>query len=164
VEIEQSYVSELAAGLGKRGGKAQTVTAMTVLTHLPKDPKAAAPLLAESRQILIEQFENLSVFGHEQLLERYWDVLRDPALMPALKKLLVSTDRMTKGISKTVLKRLIDLSPEEARPYVIAEISSPQSLVGPEILGSLPDKTLIYGLNKRRRWRCVTPRAASIPS
>jgi hypothetical protein len=142
VEIEQSYVSELAAGLGKRGGKAQTVTAMTVLTHLPKDPKAAAPLLAESRQILIEQFENLSVFGHEQLLERYWDVLRDPALIPALKKLLVSTDRMTKGISKTVLKRLIDLSPDEARPYVIAEISSPQSLVGPEVLGSLPDKTL----------------------
>jgi hypothetical protein len=142
VEIQDSYIRELAAGLGKRTGKAQTVTAMTVLTHLPKDPKAAAPLLAESRQIVIEQFENLSVFGHESLLERYWDVLRDPSLIPALKRLLGSTDRMTKGIHKTVLKRLIDLSPDEARPYVIAEISDPRSLVGPEILGSLPDKTL----------------------
>jgi len=142
LDIQASYVRELAAGLGKRTGKAQTITAMTVLTSLPKDPKAAAPLLAESRQIVIEQFENLSVFGHEQLLERYWDVLRDPSLIPALKKLLASTDRMTKGISKTVLKRLIDLSPDEARPYVIAEISDPRSLVDPEVLVSLPDKTL----------------------
>jgi hypothetical protein len=142
VEIEQSYVSELAAGLGKRTGKAQTVTAMTVLTHLPKDPKAAAPLLAESRQVVLEQFENLSVFAHETLLEQYWNVLRDPSLIPALKRLLGSTDRMSKSIHKTVLKRLIDLSPDEARPYVIAEISDPMSLVNPEILGSLPDKTL----------------------
>jgi len=142
LDIQERYVRELAAGLGKRTGKAQTVTAMTVLTHLPKDAKAAAPLLAESRQIVLEQFENLSVYGHEYLLERYWNVLRDPSLIPVLKKLLGSTDRMSKGINKTVLKRLIDLSPDEARPYVIAEISEPQTLVDPEILGSLPDKTL----------------------
>jgi hypothetical protein len=142
VAIEESYIRELAAGLGKRAGKAQTVTAMTVLTHLPKDPKAAEPLLAESKQILLEQFESLSVFGHEYLLEQYWNVLRDPSLIPVLKKLLASTDSMSKGIHKTVLKRLIDLSPDEARPYVIAEINDPMSMVDPEILGSLPDKTL----------------------
>jgi hypothetical protein len=142
VAIEQSYISELAAGLGKRSGKAQTVTAMTVLTHLPKDPNAAEPLLAESKQIVLEQFENLDVFSHEYLLEQYWNVLRDPSLIPVLKKLLGSTDRMSKGIHKTVLKRLIDLSSDEARPYVIAEIGDPMSQVDPEILGSLPDKIL----------------------
>src|SRR5580765_3486056 len=142
VEIQESYVRELAAGLGKRTGQSQAITAMTVLTHLPKDPKAAAPLLAESRQIVLEQFETLSVYGHEYLLEQYWNVLRDPSLIPVFKKLLGTTDRMSRGINKTVLKRLIDLSPDEARPYVIAEISDPQSFVDPEILGSLPDKTL----------------------
>jgi hypothetical protein len=142
LDIQERYVRELAAGLEKRSGKAQTVTAMTVLTHLPKDPKAAAPLLAESRQMVLEQFENLSVFEHESLLERYWNVLRDPSMIPVLKKLLGSTDRMSQGIHRTLLKRLLDLSPDEARPYVIAEIKTPQSLVDPEILGSLPDQTL----------------------
>jgi hypothetical protein len=140
--IKESYVRELAAGLGKRTGPSQSITAMTVLTNLPKDPKDAAPLLTASRQIVLEQFENLSIFGHEQLLERYWDVLRDPSLISVLKKLLTSPDRMTKGIHRTLLKRLIDLSPDEAKPYVIAEIRDPQSIVDPEILGALPDKTL----------------------
>jgi hypothetical protein len=142
VEIEQSYVRELAAGLGKRTGKAQTVTAMTVLTNLPKDPKAAAPLLVESRQIVLEQFENLPLDSAERLLAQYWNVLGDPLLIPGLKRLLISTARMGKGINWTVLKRLIELSPAEARPYVIAAISSPLPFINLEILGSLPDKTL----------------------
>jgi hypothetical protein len=140
--IQESYIRELAAGLGKRAGKAQTVTAMTVLMNLPKDPKAAAPLLVGSRQIVLEQFENLPMYSHERLLEQHWDVLRDPSLIPVLKRLLISTGRMGKGINWTVLKRLIELSPAEARPYVIAAISSPLPFIDPEILGSLPDKTL----------------------
>jgi hypothetical protein len=143
LDIQERYVRELAAGLSKRTGKAQTVTAMTVLMHLPKDPKAAEPLLAESKQIVAQQFESLSVLGYEYLLERYWNVLRDPSLIPALKKLLDPTDRMSKSVSRTtVLKRLIDLSPDEARPYIIAEIRDPRSTVDPDVLGSLPDKTL----------------------
>ena len=142
VEIQDSYVRELAAGLGKRTGKAQTVTAMTVLTNLPKDPKAAAPLLVESRQMVLEQFEHLPLYSHERLLEQYWDVLRDPSLIPVLKRLLISTARMGKGINWTVLKRLIELSPAEARPYVIAVIGGPLPFINTEILGSLPDKTL----------------------
>ena len=142
LDIQLSYVRELAAGLGKRSGKAQTVTAMTVLTSLPKDPKAAAPLLVESRQIVLEQFEHLPLYSHERLLEQYWDVLRDPSLIPVLKRLLISTARMGKGINWTVLKRLIELSPAEARPYVIAVISGPLPFIDTEILGSLPDKTL----------------------
>ena len=140
--IQESYVRELAAGLGKRAGQAQTVTAMTVLTNLPKDPKAASVLSAESRQIVLDQFENLPSDSHDRLLEQYWNVLRDPSLIPVLKKLLISTNRMGKGINWTVLKRLIELSPAEARPFVIAIISGPVPFINTEILGSLPDKTL----------------------
>lgn len=140
--IQESYIRELAAGLGKRAGPAQTVTAMTVLTNLPKDPKAASPLLVESRQIVLEQFEHLPLYSHERLLDQYWNVLRDPSLIPALKRLLISTARMGKGINWIVLKRLIELSPAEARPYVIAAINGPMPFIDTEILGSLPDKTL----------------------
>jgi hypothetical protein len=142
LEIRDSYVRELAAGLAKRTGKSQSVTAMTVLTNLPKDPKAAAPLLSESRRILLEQFESLSIFGQDTLLQRNWDMLRDPSLIPALKKILGGTDIMGRGIAGVALKRLIELSPDEARPFVIAEIGDSQSIVDPEILAGLPDKTL----------------------
>jgi hypothetical protein len=140
LDLRDTYVRELAAGLGKRTGKSQSITAMTILTNLPKDSKTAAPLLSESRRIVLEQFDSLSAFGREQLLQRYWDVLRDPSLIPMLKKILAATDTTSRGISGVALKRLIDLSPDEARPYVIAHAANP--FFDPEILGSLPDKTL----------------------
>jgi len=142
IEIQDAYVAELAAGLGKRTGKSQTTTAMTILMHLPKNPQAAGALLSEARRIVVQQFDTLTPFDHEYLLEQYWEQLRDPSLIPSLKKLLTSTDRWAQGIHKSVLKRLIELAPDEARPYVIAEIRNPQSLVDPEIVGRLPDQTL----------------------
>ena len=141
-EIQDTYVGELAAGLAKRTGKSQTTTAMTILTHLPKDPQAAGASLSEARRIVLQQFDNLTPFDHEYLLEQYWDTLRDPSLVPSLKKLLTGTDRWAKAIHKSVLKRLIELAPDEARPYVITEISDPQSFVDPVILGSLADQTI----------------------
>jgi len=98
--------------------------------------------LSEARRIVLQQFDNLTPFDHEYLLEQYWEQLRDPSLVPSLKKLLTETDRWAQAIHKSVLKRLIELAPDEARPYVIAEISDPQSLVDPMILGSLPDQTI----------------------
>lgn len=141
-EIQDAYITELAAGLAKRTGKSQTTTAITILTHLPKDPQTAGPQLSEARRIVLQQFDNLTPFDHEYLLEQYWVQLRDPSLVPSLKKLLTSTDRWAQAIHKSILKRLIELAPEEARPYVIAEIRNSQSLVDPEIVGGLPDQTL----------------------
>ncbi len=141
-EIQDAYVNELGAGLAKRTGKSQTTTAMTVLMHLPKDPQAAGALLSEARRIVLQQFDNLTPFDHEYLLEQYWDKLRDPSLVPSLKKILTGTDTWAKAIHKSVLKRLIELAPDEARPYVITEISDPQSFVDPVILGGLADQTI----------------------
>ena len=59
-----------------------------------------------------------------------------------LKKLLGATDQMSRGNHRTLLKRLIELSPDEARPFVIAEIQYAPVTVLPEVLGALPDKTL----------------------
>ena len=142
IEIQDAYVAELAAGLGKRTGKSQTTTAMTILAHLPKDPQAAGALLNEARRIVIQQFDNLTPFDHEYLLEQYWDKLRDPSLIPSLKQILSRTDRLSKGNHRPALKRLIELAPDEARPYVVAEISDPQSFVDWTIMGSLPDETI----------------------
>ncbi|HSD45791.1 MAG TPA: hypothetical protein VLB87_04180 [Pyrinomonadaceae bacterium] len=141
-EIRDAYVVELAAGLGKRSGNSQTTTATTILSALPKDLQAASAGLSEIRRILIQQFDNLPPISQESLLQYQWEQVRDPALIPSLKKMLSSAGPYSKHVHEAALKRLIELAPEEVRPYVIAEIRDPGSLVDPEILGQLKDESL----------------------
>src|SRR5258706_237075 len=140
--IQDAYVTELAAGLSKRSGKNQNTTAMTILTHPPKDPQASGALLGDTRRVLLQQFDSLHPFDQEYLLRVYWDQFRDPGLVPSLRKMLVSTGMASKNIHDSALKRLIEIAPDEARLYVISEIRDPTSLVDLEVLGSLSDKTL----------------------
>jgi hypothetical protein len=140
--IQDAYVAELAASLGSRVGKSQTTTAMTILMHLPKEPQTLGPILAEVRPLLLQQFDSLHPFDQEYLLRMYWEQLRDPSLTPSLKKLLGSTGVASKNIHDSALKRLMEIAPDEARTFVIAEIRDPNSLVDIEILGSLSDKSL----------------------
>ncbi len=142
IEIQDSYVVELAAGLAKRTGKSQSTTAMTILTHLPKDPQMAAALMREARRLLLIQFENLHPFDQEYLLSYYWEQLRDPALVPVLKRMLNNHGSAEKNMHGAALKRLLEIAPEEAREFVLAEIRDPKSLVDFEILRSLSDSTL----------------------
>jgi hypothetical protein len=144
IEIQDAYVTELAAGLPKRTGKSQSTTATTVLTHLPKDPQVSAALLNEVRRILLLQFASLHPFDQEYLLNYYWEQLRDPALLPILRQMLKSHGSVgDKNIHDTALKRLLEVAPDEAREYVLAEIRDPKSLVDFQILRSLSDSTLV---------------------
>src|SRR5258706_107867 len=138
--IQDAYVAELAAGLSKRSGKSQTTTAMTILSHLAKTPQTAA--LNEVRRVLIQQFQDLHPFDQEYLLRVYWDQLHDPSLVPAIKQILSGKDKTSKMVHGTALQRMIELAPDEARPFVVAEVIDPTSLIDFEILRSLPDATL----------------------
>jgi len=138
--IQDAYVMELAAGLAKRTGKSQTTTAMTILSRLSKTQQTAA--LNEVRQVLIQQFQDLHPFDQEYLLRVYWDQLHDPSLLPVIKQMLSGKDKASKMVHDTALKRLIELNPDEARPFVVSEIIDPTSLVDFEILRSLADTTL----------------------
>ena len=140
--IQDAYVGELGAGLSKRTGKSQTTTAITILTRLPRNTETAAPLLHDVRRILLQQFDGLHPYDQEYLLRVYWEQLRDPSLIPSLKKMLSATGIASKNIHDSGLKRLIEIDPDEARSYVIAEIRDRRSLVDFEILGSLGDESL----------------------
>ena len=141
-EIQDTYVTELAAGLLKRTGKSQTTTAMTILMHLPKDAQAKSALLGEVRRLLLQQFDSLHPFDQEYLLRQYWDQLRDPSLLPSIKQMLSSKGLASKNVHDTALKRLIEIAPEEARSFVVSEIIDPTSMVDYEILRSLSDASL----------------------
>jgi hypothetical protein len=119
-EISGAYVMELAAGLGKRSGENQTTTAITILTALPKGSESASAALREVRRILIQQFDSLHPISQNHLLLQYWEQLRDPALTPSLKKLMTVTGIAAKHLHEVALRRLLEVAPEEVRPYVIA--------------------------------------------
>lgn len=142
LHIKQTYLAELAAGLNRRIGKCQTSTAMTILMQLPKDTQPKDPILTEVRGLLIQQFDSLHPFDQEYLLRVYWERLGDPSLVPSLEKMLAYTGQSNKNIHDQALKRLMEIAPEKARQYVIAEIRDPKSLVDYQILQSLPDEAL----------------------
>jgi hypothetical protein len=141
-EIQNTYLSELAAGLNKRTGKSLTTTAMTILTTAKKDEANRSTTTSEARRVLVQNFVGLHPFDQDYLLGQFWDDLRDPSLVAPLKQMLSYHGVANKNIHDSALQRLIELAPEEARPYVVTEICDTTSLVNAEILGKLSNKSL----------------------
>src|SRR5215471_5908599 len=142
-EIREGYVTELLASLPKRAGKSRTTTAMTVLGNLAKEPGHATQMLSGVRKILLQEFDSLHPFDQERLLTAYWDQLRDPSIQPALERMLTK-ERQPQGytIRASALNRLIELDPERARHFVVAELRDPASVVDFDVLTALKDETL----------------------
>jgi hypothetical protein len=142
-EIRDAYVVELSAGLAKRRDKALTTTATTIVSNLPKDPQAASAGSREARRILIQQFDTLHPFSQEWLLRQDWQELRDPSLIPVFKRMLsTGPGPAQKHIHEAALKLLIEVAPDEARPFVVAEIRDPNSFVDVKLLDSIEAKSL----------------------
>ena len=140
-EIREAYVVELAAGLAKRTGNNQITTALTIFTSVEREPRVDTPGRREAQRILVQQFDSLYPYMQEWLLQIYWEQMRDPALVPSFKKILASGTN-SKNLREAALKRLLEMAPNEARSYVVAEIRDPRSPVDPKILGELKDESL----------------------
>ena len=141
MQIYESYIRELAASLSKRSGQNLTTTAQTILISMPKDRHNSAEVV-EAKRVLLANFDAVHPWDQEYLLRMYWDELGGPALIPALKKMLTVTGMASKNVHDSALQRLIAIAPDEARPFVIAELRDPKSLADFEILAKLPDKSL----------------------
>jgi hypothetical protein len=98
--------------------------------------------LREARDVLVQRFDLLPASSQEYLLTMHWEELRDPVLIPSLKKLLAATGTTTQPLHDREMFQLLDMAPDEARPYVIAEIRDPDSTMNVENLGKLKDKSL----------------------
>ena len=141
-EIREGYLAELVAGLGKRSGNSLTTTATTIFTSIPRESQSESTSLREARNVLVQQFETLDSFTQEWLLRVYWDQLRDPTLVPSLKKMLTATGIGEKNLHETALLRLFEVAPDDVRPYVVTEIRNPNSFLDAETLGKLKDESL----------------------
>jgi hypothetical protein len=142
-EVLREYVAELIASLPKRKGRSRTSAAMAALTSLPRDGAGAVSLPPSLRDVFVGEFDSFPTIDQEHLLSYFWEQLRDPSLLPALERVLAN-NRGPGGyqMRAAALRRIKELNPEKARPYILAEIRDPSSFVEYELLASLPDETL----------------------
>ncbi len=143
LEISQAYYAELLESLPKRAGKSQIVTAYTIFTSLPKDDTSSFAFNI-TKTFLLEKFDELTPYGRVDLLDRYWDKIKNPSLIPSLEKILLGKEPVPAWrVRDNALKRLIEIDQKHARQHVINEIGDPNSFINPEILVALDDKYLL---------------------
>lgn len=141
-ELSQAYYAELLDSLSKRSGKSQIVTAYTIFTSLPRDDTSSAAFNI-TKTFLIEKFDELTPYGRVELLDRFWDKIKNPSLVPSLEKILLGKEPTPAWqVRDNALKRLIEIDQKRARPFVINEIRDPDSFINPEILVKLDDEFL----------------------
>jgi hypothetical protein len=140
--VQNSYLAELALGLRKRNGTSLSTTALTILAMAPKDTLTRARLIAETRRVLVQRFSSLDYSTKDELLRKYWDDIRDPALVGHLKLLLADNSPSGRSLHQQALKRLVETWPDEARPFVIEQICDLHSDVRYDVLSQLSDKSL----------------------
>ncbi len=128
--IKSAYLKELVDSLPKRQGKNLNEAAYVILQNLPgEDPPPE--WVATVRKILIEHFDELTFYGHEWLLQAKWELFRDPVMIPSLEKMLTNPaypDWVRMSMHSIALKRLTELSPSRARPFLVAKIKDPTSM------------------------------------
>jgi hypothetical protein len=131
------YVARLLAALpGKRQG-ARGESAHTLLNVALRDGRPQPAWLPLVLRSLLADFRSLPVFTQTMLLEHRWTVLKSPAMLPVLRDLV---DPLVRGIA---LRRLYEMSPDEGRKIILAEIAKPQGSDVPfSTLAMLPDPSL----------------------
>src|SRR5262249_2997597 len=140
-EIQDEYLRELAASLQKRTGKNRTTTAMTILLNAPKEPDRAASMLSDARKILLQEFDGLSIYDQDLLLNGYWDKFRDPSIKPALERMLTKElPLQTSNTRASALKRLMELDPDRSRSFVVPESAVPILSVDAKVLGAWKER------------------------
>jgi hypothetical protein len=160
-EERQHDVSEIVETLPQRTGNNRRDTAYFLMEYsgLSNDDEAKV------RPVVIEEFKRMDPLAQAMLLETRWKNVSDPLLLPDLEAMLdpVNGPRYD-GIA---IQRLIELSPDVAKPYVVKEICNPKSGVQMKQIQNLPQdvlpevdaclaeqlRALTGGNNLHRQWK-----------
>ena len=138
--------TELAASLPAKRGRARSISLYTLLAsddYTHRDTLSHRQLA----QALVTDFDQLPPEEQTYLMDdQYWSLLRGPAMLPALRRLYAhpQTKEAYDAVSmrSRALDRLRELSPQEGRTLLLAEIASVHPRVDLATLCSLPDRTL----------------------
>ena len=141
-EISQTYFNELLESLPNRTAKSRLVTAYTVFIQLPKEDVSSAAYHT-TKSILLENFDELTPYGKDQLLGYFWEKIKTPTLLSSIEKILAGGEPVSYWSYRNLaLKRLVEFDQKKARSIVIDEIRKPDSRISFEVLSSLNDNFL----------------------
>ena len=135
-EERQRDVSEIVETLPQRTGNNRRDTAYFLVEYsgLSKEDEAKV------RPVVIEEFRRMDPLAQAMLLETRWKDISDPLLAPDLETILNTPS--DGRYYRTAIERLIELSPEEAKPYAVREICDPKSGVQMKNIQNLPQAVL----------------------
>jgi len=123
-DVQQVWEGKLIASLPQRTGRARTETLRTILQNLPKDRAEASKILTGMRDDLITDFDGNYPLA---MLQGYWEIFRDPRLVSGLERMVRRAQQAPGPFSGWLqLQRLMELAPDRARPFVLAEVIRPQ--------------------------------------
>jgi hypothetical protein len=131
---ERQYEKALIAALPQKTpvARARSIETLLTINDIPEIGRVA-------QEQLPGILPGLSLELQDRLLgNSYWEEIKSPAMIPALKAIVNA--RRGPDIA---LRRLSELSPDEARPYVLREIAAHHwGWNATDVLGGLPDKEL----------------------
>ncbi len=148
--LQEQDRERLKAAAPNKRGKAR-IASLYALLRLDYQHQNTAEYQNQVRA-LVPVLEELTPEQQENLLSDHWPALREPAMLPILRRLYAAPlpdadSRSAEGaeavnLHSLALRRLRDLSPAEGRALLLAEIKSAHPRVDLPTLCSLPDRTL----------------------
>jgi hypothetical protein len=138
------YAVKLIAALSTKQPAARAESLHTLLNvglRGGPEPQWLKSVLAS----LIADFRRLPVMTQTMLLEHRWSTLKTAAMLPVLRDLVSNPppERYDPPIQSVALRRLYEMSPDEGRKIILAEIARPDGSTIPfSTLAILPDESL----------------------
>ncbi len=139
----KEYVAQLTASLPAKQPEARAVSSNTLIESASRNGGDTA-LTPSMASLLIADFPNLPERMQINLLESRLDIIRSPAMLPALREIYERTQepRPSPALADLAVRRIYDLAPDEGRRIILSQLAQPNSRLTLETLQLLPDRSL----------------------
>jgi sugar lactone lactonase YvrE len=131
-------IDTMIRSLPQRSGESRSFAVYLLF----EDHSLSPAQLATVKLVVLEDFASMPTLEQRMLLETRWPELKDTLLEPALKVMLNETRPGLMGDPNDAIKRLVELDPQAARPYVIRYACDATISLQLKSVAALPDATL----------------------
>jgi hypothetical protein len=130
----KEYIARLTSSLLAKKPEARVVSIETL------GLKANSAIAA----LVIADFPQLPPRLQLELLAGRWDMIRSPALLPALREIYAHPREPGRdpALADFAVRRIYDLAPGEGRQIILAQLARPYQGLSMETLEMLPDRSL----------------------
>jgi hypothetical protein len=139
---EEELTKDVLSALPHKTGRARAITALGLVSSRLVDPALAPAIAEELRKILLASWEDLPVDTRDTLIQYQWAYIGGPDMIPVLLKIAAEHPKYFGDIRadarEVALRRLAQLDPEAARPFLVKELIDPSTRLTFATLKLLP--------------------------